>query len=225
LYINIVKPGRIEYGKALEIQEKLAALLKSNKIKDCLLLVEHDPVITIGRGGKSANIRVDRETLESLGVNVYEVSRGGDVTYHGHGQIVGYPIIDLSNYGRDIKDYVFRIEEAFINLLRDEYGIKAHREDKKYTGVWVNDEKITAIGIAVKRSVTMHGFAFNVNTNLDHFKWINPCGITDRGVTSMEKLTGERQDFEKLTKVVEKYFCKAFGATPNDEDLGNLLSL
>jgi len=212
--LNILRLGKMDYGEALRIQESLLDLRQQGKIGDTLVMVEHFPVLTIGRRGTYSNILVPREMLKSFGVNIYEVNRGGDVTYHGPGQIVGYPIIDLTNHGRDIKDFVWRIEEVFIRLLKEEYGIEAHREEKKYTGVWVGDEKITAIGIAVKRWVTMHGFAFNVNTNLEHFMWINPCGIVDKGVTSLQKLTGKVQDFDRINRLTEEYFCRVFDMEP-----------
>ena len=122
--------------------------------------------------------------------------------------------MDLGLYGRDIKDFVWKVEEVFILLLKDIYGITAYREEKKYTGVWVGNEKITAIGIAVKRWVTMHGFAFNINTDLEHFKWINPCGITDRGVTSLCKILGKHQDFDELNNLTSEYFCRVFDVQP-----------
>ncbi len=209
--IKIVKLGRLEYGKALAIQEKLLALRQAGKTGDILLLVEHPPVLTVGRRGEYSNILLPTEELKAAGVEIFDVNRGGDVTYHGPGQIVGYPIMDLNAYGRDIKDYVGRIEEIFIRLLKDDYGITAHVDDKKYTGVWVGNSKITAIGIAVKRWVTMHGFAFNVNTDLEHFKWINPCGITDKGVTSLKKLLGHPEDYDKLNERVIWYFTQVFG--------------
>ena len=220
--INVLRLGRIDYGQALAIQEKLFSLRQQEMIGDCLLLLEHDPVLTIGRSGKENNIIVPNEFLESKGVSVYEVSRGGDVTYHGPGQIVGYPIMDLMLRGKDLKDFVVKIEEIFIRLLLNEYSIIAHREEKKYTGVWVDDAKITAIGIAVRRWVTMHGFAFNVNTDLTHFQWINPCGITDRGVTSLEKITGHKQDFEVVNLMVLKYFCEVFDVIPKLTDINEL---
>lgn len=210
MQIKVAKLGRLEYGKALAMQEKLLALRQEGKIGDILLLVEHPPVLTVGRRGEYANILLPVEELKAAGVEVFDVNRGGDVTYHGPGQIVGYPIMDLNEYGRDIKDYVCKIEEVFIRLLKDDYGIIAHRDEKKYTGVWVGNNKITAIGIAVKRWVTMHGFAFNVNTDLEHFRWINPCGITDKGVTSLEKLLGHKEDFEKLNDRVINYFSQVF---------------
>lgn len=221
--MNIVRLGLMDYGRALEIQELLLDKRQHGQISDVLLLVEHPPVLTVGRSGKYSNIITGLEELKTLGITVYDVSRGGDVTYHGPGQVIGYPIMNLENYGKDIKDFVWRIEEVFIRLLMGEYGITAHREEKKYTGVWVGDEKITAIGIAVKRWVTMHGFAFNVNTDLDHFKWINPCGITDKGVTSLQKILGNPLDFDKLNSLVTRYFCDVFSVQPVIKDMDELL--
>lgn len=210
--IEIAKLGMIDYQAALDLQEKLLKEVMSGERDDTLLLLEHPPVITIGRSGSHSNIVADEDVLRSQGVGIYDVGRGGDVTYHGPGQIVGYPIMDLKKHGRDIRAFVQKIEEIFIRLLKEEYGIYAHGEEKKYTGVWVGEEKITAIGIAVKHWVTMHGFAFNVNTNLEHFKWIIPCGLEGRGVTSLAKITGCNQDFEKVNNLLADYFCSVFDA-------------
>jgi lipoyl(octanoyl) transferase len=207
----VFRPGRVDYAAALAMQERLLEARQRNAVPDVLLLVEHPSVLTLGVRGDSANILVPEEELLAGGVAVHRVNRGGDVTYHGPGQIVGYPIVDLGNFGKDIKRYVWNVEEVFIRLLRERFGIRADREDKKYTGVWVGGEKITAIGIAVRRWVTMHGFAFNVSTELSHFKWINPCGITDRGVTSLEKLLGRRPDFQQTNDMVAEYFAEVFG--------------
>ena len=226
--IKVVKLGRLEYGKALGIQEKLLALRQAGKIGDIILLVEHPPVLTVGRRGEYSNILLPTDELKAAGVEIFDVNRGGDVTYHGPGQIVGYPIMDLNDYGRDIKDYVGKIEEIFIRLLKEDYNITARRDEKKYTGVWVQNSKITAIGIAVKRWVTMHGFAFNVNTELNHFRWINPCGITDKGVTSLQKLLGRAEDYEKLNERVIWYFTQVFGLDEQRitlDELGELLAL
>ncbi|NLC67433.1 MAG: lipoyl(octanoyl) transferase LipB [Clostridiaceae bacterium] len=208
--ITVVKLGMVEYQDALELQEKLLGEVQEGEREDILLLVEHSPVITIGRSGKRSNILVPEDVLKSSGVQIYDVNRGGDVTYHGPGQVVGYPIMDLKKHGRDIKEFVRKIQEVFIRLLKEEYGICARGEDRKYTGVWIGEDKITAIGIAVKRWVTMHGFAFNVNTNLEHFKWIIPCGLEERGITSLEKITRQKQDLERLNDLVADYFCRVF---------------
>ena len=200
----------MDYIETLRLQEKLLQLRQQGNISDVLLLVEHPPVLTLGKNSKQSNILVSREELVEHGVTIYQTNRGGDVTYHGPGQIVGYPILDLSNHGKDIKKFVWKIEEVFIRLLDREYGITAHREDDKYRGVWVGNDKITAVGIAVKRWVTMHGFAFNVSTQLEHFSWINPCGITDKGVTSLQELLGYSLDLEKITRLVLDFFCEVF---------------
>ena len=212
MQLNILMPGSLDYKEALDLQERLLLLRQQNEIEDTLILLEHPPVLTLGRRGEYGNILLPLNVLESQGVKVYEVSRGGDVTYHGPGQIVGYPIMDLCNRGKDIKEYVYNVEEVVIRLLLNEFSIHSHREEKKYTGVWVGDEKITAIGIAVKKWVTMHGFAFNVNTDLSHFKWITPCGITDKSVTSVQKILGKEIDLYMMYELVIKYFGEVFQA-------------
>jgi lipoyl(octanoyl) transferase len=208
--ITVAHLGLKDYQEALVIQEKIRALRHDKAIGDSLLLLEHPPVITVGRRGESGNIHLPKEVMESLGIKIFEVTRGGDVTYHGPGQIVGYPIFDLHDHGRDLREFVLNLKEVFIRLLKEEYGLEAYGDDKKYTGVWVGREKITAIGLAVRQWVTMHGFAFNVNTNLEHFKWINPCGITDKGVTSMQRLLGSPLDMALVTRQVGETFCRIF---------------
>ena len=210
--LNILLPGSMDYKEALDLQEKLLLLRQQKEIEDTLILLEHPPVLTLGRRGEYENILIPPDILEAQGVKIYEVNRGGDVTYHGPGQIVGYPIMDLSNKGKDIKDYILKVEEVIIRLLSDEFGIQAQRDEKKYTGVWVGDEKITAIGVAVKKWVTMHGFAFNVNTDLSHFNWIIPCGITDKSVTSVQKILGKAIELDKMVDLLIKYFCEVFDA-------------
>jgi lipoyl(octanoyl) transferase len=218
LEIDVVNLGLMDYNKALEIQIGKWQRVANEEERDTLFLVEHPPVITLGVRGKKENILVPEEELEKMGVSVVQVSRGGDVTYHGPGQIVGYPVMNLKHFGRDIHYFVEKIEDTFIKLLKDDYGIDACRGDKTYTGVWVGNDKITAIGIQVKRWTTMHGFAFNVNTDLSHFNWIIPCGLSDRGVTSLQKLTNRKQDMNKLFKRTAEAFCESFGVTPNFVD-------
>lgn len=215
MQIDVITLGRMEYTKALEIQNEKWQKVSNEDERDTLFLVEHPPVITLGVRGKKENILLPEEELVKMGVTIQQVNRGGDVTYHGPGQIVGYPVMNLKHFGRDIHYFVERIEDTFIKLLKDDYGITAGRGDKTYTGVWVGNDKITAIGIQVKRWTTMHGFAFNVNTDLSHFKWIVPCGLTDKGVTSLEKLTNTKQDMEKLFRRTAEVFCESFGVTPN----------
>ncbi|HHV58756.1 MAG TPA: lipoyl(octanoyl) transferase LipB [Clostridiaceae bacterium] len=221
--INVVKLGQMRYSEALGIQEKLLALRQEDAVDDTLLIVEHPPVITLGRRGKGQNILVPEEKLSAEGIEIYEVNRGGDVTYHGPGQIVGYPIMNLKNHGRDVRKFVWNIEEVIIELLDREFGITAGRING-LTGVWVNDEKITAIGFAIKHWVTMHGFAFNVNTNLEHFKWIIPCGIKDKGVTSVERILNKRQEFQAVVDMVINHFCRVFDMNPTPVDINTILS-
>lgn len=220
--INVINLKKLDYGIVLNIQEKLLAARQKDEIEDTLLLVEHPSTLTLGVRGKFSNILVTSAVLKNKNIDIYEVNRGGDVTYHGPGQIVGYPIINLSNYGHDIKKFIWNIEEVFIRLLQKEFDIIAQREDKKYTGVWIGDKKITAIGIAVKHWVTMHGFAFNVNTNLEHFNLINPCGLIDKGVTSLQELTGAKQDFNLLNQLVIDYFCEVFELQKKIKDIKDL---
>lgn len=194
----------MDYQEALDYQEKLVALRRRGQIPDTLLLVEHPPVFTIGRGGGWENLRCSRETLEQEGIRVYEVNRGGNITYHGPGQLVGYPIIDLAAQGRDVRAYLWSLEEILIRTLEPYLGPLGLAPERLpgYTGVWVANEKIAAIGVAVKGWITMHGFALNLNTNLKHFQLINPCGITDRGVTSLGRLLGREVDLEAVAKQV-----------------------
>jgi lipoyl(octanoyl) transferase len=221
--LNVVFLGIIDYKEALDIQQKLHGCVMNKIIGDTLLLLEHPPVLTLGIRGKRSNIYLSQEQLIQMGISIYEVDRGGDVTYHGPGQIVGYPIFNLDRHGRDIHDFVFKIQEVFIRLLAREYKLDSHRESAKYTGVWIGDKKITAIGINIRHWTITHGFAFNVNTDLSHFSWINPCGLDDRGVISLEKLTGTKQDMAHLKQLVADYFCDVFGMEDNLCSLKNLI--
>ncbi|WP_432666361.1 lipoyl(octanoyl) transferase LipB [Wukongibacter baidiensis] len=207
--LNVLFLGRCEYEKALEIQYDILKKRQDGNIEDTLILVEHPPVITMGRRAEKAHIVGSEKLLEQNGIKIFDTNRGGDVTYHGPGQIVGYPIFDLRKYNMGIRKFVENLEEIFISLLKDRYHIDAGRNEE-HTGVWIGNSKITAIGLAVKRGVTMHGFAFNVNTNLDHFRFIVPCGISDKGVTSIENQVGKTVDFEEEKKYVLEYFCRVF---------------
>lgn len=212
LHVSLL--GKVDYPEALQLQEQLLALRQQNQIPDTLLLLEHPPVLTMGRRAKGENILAPTAFLASQGITVHEINRGGDVTYHGPGQIVGYPIINLNGYGRDIHAFIQMLEEVFIQLLDREYGITARRESQTFTGVWVGGAKITAIGIAVKQWVTMHGFAFNVNPNLEHFRWIVPCGLQGREVTSLARLLGHTPEFDRVCHQVVDYFGRVFDVTP-----------
>lgn len=187
--IQVARLGLVEYQDGLRLQERLLALRQNRCLPDTLLLLEHPPVLTIGQAGDESHILTSPSWLAERGIAVYVVNRGGKITYHGPGQLVGYPFLHLKDFGSDIRQFIRSIEEIFVRLLEREYGISARRHPE-YTGVWVGSEKITAIGFAIKRWVTMHGFAFNVQPDLEPFRWIHPCGITDPalGVTSLAKL-------------------------------------
>ncbi|MBM3213280.1 lipoyl(octanoyl) transferase LipB, partial [Candidatus Poribacteria bacterium] len=165
--INNIKLGVVDYQQAYELQKELVGKHIEGKGENALILLQHNPVITIGRGGDKKNILVSEKYLESTGIKLYEIDRGGDVTYHGPGQLTGYPIIDLKLFKKDIYWYLRQLEEVIIKVLA-EYGIIGKRVEG-YTGVWVNDEKICAIGIAVRHWITYHGFALNVYPNMSHF--------------------------------------------------------
>lgn len=215
--LDVIKTGNIHYKKAYNKQLELLEKRKNNEIDDTLLLVEHPPVFTIGTSGTSDNITVSKEFLESSGIEVFETNRGGDITYHGPGQIVGYPILNLKEHKKDLHWLLRSYEEVFIRLLKKEYDINAKRI-KGLTGVWVGDEKITAIGVGVRHWITYHGFAFNINPNLEHFSYIIPCGILDKGVTSLKKILGYEVEQKEAVEKVIKYFAEVFNMEVlNDE--------
>jgi lipoyl(octanoyl) transferase len=210
--INLIDLGKMPYSKALEIQKTAVAKVQNKLVNNTLFLVEHPPVLTLGRRAERKNILVSDEILQREGVELFDIERGGDVTYHGPGQIVGYPILRLEEFGKDLHKYVSDIEEIFNRLLFKEYGIETKSDKGKYTGVYIGSRKITAIGIAVRKWVSFHGFAFNVKTNLKHFDWIVPCGLADRSVTNLEKETGTTLDFEKVKTRTAEYFSEVFNA-------------
>jgi lipoyl(octanoyl) transferase len=200
--------GVIPYKAAWEYQETLFRDVMERKLRNTgeryypLLFCEHPPVFTLGKNGSPGNLLIDEEALAKRGIEFYRINRGGDITYHGPGQIVGYPILDLEDLGLGIRKYIYVLEEAVINLLYD-FGIPAGRLYGA-TGVWLEPDspnrarKICAIGVRASRHVTMHGFAFNVNTDLSYYHLINPCGFTDKGVTSMKKETGQALDIQDI---------------------------
>lgn len=202
--------GRIGYQEGLDLQLSLVEERRAETIPDTLLLLEHPPVITMGRSADETDILVPREELERAGATVHRITRGGETTYHGPGQLVGYLIANLYDHQRKLKRFIENLEEVFIRLLVERYDVTAGR-DPEHRGVWVGTEKITAIGIAVSRGITMHGFAFNVNTDLSHFGWIIPCGITDRGQTSLQALHGAPVPMAEAEDAVIDAFAKVFG--------------
>jgi lipoyl(octanoyl) transferase len=219
--IQVVYLGRVDYATALRLQETLVDLRKQGRIGDTLLLLEHPPVITLGRNASTTNIVVSPEFLANKGVEVHEINRGGDVTYHGPGQLVGYPIVDLrgSTPKLGAVEFVRKLEESLIRTCM-EYAIPTQRV-QGLTGVWTIDEverKIAAIGIHISRGVTSHGFALNMTTDLDHFKLIVPCGITDKPVTSMEQeiggsvsQSGRKLEMQSVAEVFTRQYGQVFG--------------
>ncbi len=207
--LQVLALGYCDYEKALAVQLECLSKRQRGEIDDTLILVEHPPVITLGNRATLSNIIVSEDLLREQGIQLYQTNRGGDVTYHGRGQIVGYPIVDLKASQIGIRNFVKGLEEIFVDLLRDQYKIAAETHCE-HRGVWVGTNKIAALGLAVKRGVTMHGFAFNVNTNLAHFNYIIPCGIADRGVTSIEALTGKTADLQEINKMIVDYFVSIF---------------
>ena len=198
--------GRIDYGQALELQQQIATQRKQGTVGDHLLLLEHPHVITLGRNGHVENLLASDEILSRAGISFYPTDRGGDVTYHGPGQLVGYPILDLRDWKRDVGAYVRAVEQSLIDTLA-EFGIEAGRISK-LTGVWVGDRKIAAIGVHLSRWVTSHGFALNVNTDLSYFQYIVPCGLT-KPVTSMAQLGG-RASLAEVSQVFAAHFGRVF---------------
>jgi len=203
------KLGLTPYAEALVLQEELVARRKRDEIPDQLLLLEHPHVITLGRAANRANVLADDATRARLGVELFETGRGGDVTYHGPGQLVGYPIVKLPPGHQDIRRYVRNIQEVLIRAARD-FGVEAEPRGGDFVGVWVDAEKLAAIGVRISRWVTMHGFAFNVATNLNYFQLIIPCGIRGHGVTSLQKLLGRPVEMSAVVESVTRHFGEVF---------------
>jgi lipoate-protein ligase B len=202
-----LRDGPTPFADAWELQKTLVAARQQERIADGLILLEHEPVFTIGRSSRPDHLMVPRASLVSQGFGVYEIERGGSVTYHGPGQLVGYPILDLRAYDEDVVKYVRSLEATLMHTLAD-FGISAQRT-RGYPGVWVGDEKIGAVGVAVKRKVTMHGFALNVSPELAHFAHINPCGI-GRPITSMARVLGQRITVDEVRPAYARRFTELF---------------
>jgi lipoyl(octanoyl) transferase len=200
--------GTIDYKEAWDLQKTIFDLRYQKKKDDILLLLEHPHTYTLGKTANRRNLVGTEDYLRKNIISVYDIDRGGDITYHGPGQIVGYPIIDLNYWKKDTHKYLRALEEVII-LTCAEYGIRTTRNDK-YTGVWVDDRKIAAIGIKVSRWITMHGFAFNVNTDLSLFNGIIPCGINDKAVTSLKKELGEDVNILEVKQKIQKNFFEVF---------------
>ncbi len=224
--LEVRRVGLVPYGDALAMQRALVEDRRAGRVPDLLLLLQPPPVLTLGvRGdGGRSHILASPDRLRELGIEVFETGRGGDVTYHGPGQIVGYPIVDLRPDREDVHRYVRDIEEVMIRVCAD-YGIEAGRI-VGLTGTWVGHErtpgshattgpeKIGAIGVRISRWITSHGFAFNVNTDLDHFALIVPCGIGDRGVTSLERILGRPRPIAEVEDRIARHFAEVFERAP-----------
>jgi lipoate-protein ligase B len=202
--IDIQDLGKLLYKKTWNYQKELLKKRSNNEINDTLILVEHEPVFTLGKNADENHI------LQNCPDNIktYHIERGGDVTYHGPGQLVGYPILDLRNYKKSISWYMRSLEQVIIDTLFD-YNISANRK-KGLTGVWCNNEKIAALGVRVSRWITMHGFSLNIDPNLNHYKNIIPCGIFEHGVTSMSGVLNKTVDYEHVKKTIIKKFLYQF---------------
>lgn len=215
--MEIIDLGLIEYGEALRIQmeifnQKVERKREGMKTDDILFLAEHPPVVTLGRRAKEENLLISKEMMSDRGVELFHITRGGDVTYHGHGQLVAYPLLDLDAYGLGVKDYVGLLEETVMTTIAH-FGISGKREEGA-TGVWIGEgkeiRKICAIGVKCCRYCTMHGLALNVNTDLSGFEMINPCGFTDRGVTSLARETGREINMMEVKEIFIEQFKTLF---------------
>jgi lipoyl(octanoyl) transferase len=213
--------GITHFKAVWDIQKVLHEKRRNNEIDDIILTTQHYPVYTLGKTGERDHLLIDEKVLNERKIDYFEIDRGGDITYHGPGQIVLYPIFDLNNYYKDTHRFLRDLEEAVI-LTLDNYGIKGHREEE-FTGVWVGDEKICAIGIKVSRWVTMHGLAFNINNDLSYFDSIIPCGIFHKGITSIKKILGFEVDIAEANLLLINSMKKVFGFEIEDLSEDELL--
>lgn len=206
--MSVVNLGVTRYKAIWDLQRAIFDLRVANKIQDVLLLNQHHHVYTLGKGSDENHLLATSQELKAKNIEIFEIDRGGDITYHGPGQLVGYPILDLNNYYLDIHRYLRDLEEVIIRTLA-EYGIHATK-DEQFTGVWVGNDKIAAIGVKVSRWITMHGFALNVNTDLSYFDRIIPCGIFHKGVTSMERLLQSKLNINDVSQTLVRNFSEVF---------------
>lgn len=227
----VIDLGLVEYNAAWDLQRRVVAARKAGTVPDVLLLCEHSPVITLGRNGKLSNLRASDDVLRSMGVSFFETDRGGDITYHGPGQLVGYPILNLGDIRRDVAWYMRGLEEAMIRATA-EFGIPSRRVAGR-TGVWVEvpaalggEEKLAAIGVHLSRWVTSHGFAYNVSTDLRYFDLIVPCGIADKRTTSLGKLLGRNVKMEEVSPRIVAHLGELLGLNwqpAHSDDLETML--
>ena len=208
MVLKVYQLGQVGYETAFLVQEKLQAQRISGDIPDVLLILEHPPTLTLSKKADMANIRVDEKMLKKRNVALFSTDRGGSITFHGPGQIVGYPIMDLSQRGKDIHHYIRNLEQVIMEMLTA-YSVAGHRDDK-HIGVWVGSEKIAAIGVRVKKWVTKHGFAVNVNTDLSYFDMIHACGIMDKGVTSLHHILNRSVNIKEAVGFLIDKFSTVF---------------
>jgi lipoate-protein ligase B len=214
--LTIIETGQLDYLEAWDLQRELAQARRDGTIPDTLLLTEHPPTYTIGRRGSRSNLLVDEATLQRVGAHCYEVDRGGDITFHGPGQLVAYLIMDLGRAERGLRRFVGNLERSVIETLQT-FGIAGEPAEGK-PGVWVNGRKIAAIGVAVSRRVTYHGFALNINPDLSYFDHMIPCGIPGSGATSIERETGGPVEMATVSERVVKALCGRFEVQSARED-------
>ena len=222
----VIDIALMEYRRAWDFQKELVATKLRSHLPDILILLEHNPVITLGRRGNRHHLRASPEVLATEGIEIYHVERGGEVTYHGPGQIVGYPIVNLRNWRRDVSWYIFNLEEVLIRTLRD-FGIEGTR-NRVNRGVWVGDSKIGSIGVAIRRWVTYHGFSLNISPNMHHYSLITPCGLEGIEVTSVEGLLGGKTDPRRVRDSISRHFQHVFDmdlARIDMEDLSTILEI
>lgn len=218
----LIDLGLMDYKKVWDLQHHLWSRRVTGALPDLLLFLEHPHVITLGRRGNQSHLMVSPEELETLKIPLFHVERGGDVTYHGPGQLVVYPILDLKEYGYRLIRYVDQLEEVLIRVLSD-FGMKG-RKDSLNRGVWVNGEKIASIGVTIKRWVSFHGFSLNYATDLKYFDLMYPCGLVGKRMTSMEKILGERISRESLIDRIAFHFKEVFQGEWEEKKLGDLIS-
>ena len=216
---NVYHLGQLEYGKAWDLQKALLEQISLGERPSSLLLLEHEHVYTIGRTGSIAEINASEKRLLDLGISIYETARGGQVTYHGAGQLIAYPIIDIRYLGGPLK-YVRALEQIIIKTLSD-HNINALTKDG-YTGVWVSDEKIAAIGVKISRGISLHGISLNINPDLDYFKHIIPCGLVEAPITSMENILKRPINIETIAYSLQYYLGSELGLTLVDSDPAGL---
>jgi len=217
----IIDLGLIDYGEALDLQRQFWLRRVEGELPDLLLLLEHPHVFTLGRRGNRSHLIVSPEVLEAIKIRIFHVERGGDITYHGPGQMVVYPILDLKDYGYRLIRYVDQLEEVILHVLKD-FGIEGRR-DPSNRGVWVEGEKIASVGVAIKRWVSFHGIALNYQTDLKYFDLIHPCGLEGKKMTTMEKILGKKISRESLSEKIIFHFKEVFKERWEEKELKELL--